>query len=151
MLFSTNSLSTKFALNSEQLINNSKIVEIPNFCIKSCTIAGGSQFEKLLRNYHIKLKMKFIVAISLLIIGVAYTIALPVSGGEIASDVDLGVGIPMAQLKAENAGKSNMGATVNSLKTVAKGTAKGTDLFFKMVQLKLIVFIIYSATCLGHG
>lgn len=133
MLFSTNSLSTKFALNSEQLINNSKIVVIPNFCIKSCTIAGGSQFEKLLRNYHIKLKMKFIVAISLLIIGVAYTIALPVSGGEIASDVDLGVGIPMAQLKAENAGKSNMGATVNSLKTVAKGTAKGTDSFFKMV------------------
>lgn len=138
-------------MNSVSRIENSKIVEIPNFCIKSCTIAGGSQFEKLLRNYHIKLKMKFIVAISLLIVGVAYTIALPVSGGEIASDVDLGVGIPMAQLKAENAGKSNMGATVNSLKTVAKGTAKGTDLFFKMVQLKLIVFIIYSATCLGHG
>lgn len=68
--------------------------------------------------------MKFIIAISLLIVGVAYANARAVSGDDIAAKVDLGVGLPMAQLKWENAHKSNLGATVNSLGTAVKGMPK---------------------------
>lgn len=74
--------------------------------------------------------MKFIVAISLLIVGFVYVNAGGVSGNTVANEVDLGVGLPMEQLKNQNAGKSDLGASVNSAKTIAKGTINRATKFF---------------------
>lgn len=75
--------------------------------------------------------MKFIVvATSLLIIGFAYVNGVPVDPStDVVNHLDRAINPAMRELERENSRNGNLGASVNSLKTIIKGKLIVTDQF----------------------
>lgn len=66
--------------------------------------------------------MKFIVAISVLIIGFAYVnVVAGDTADKIQNSLEQGINEPLNQMKYDNNIKGNLGATANSLTTALKG------------------------------
>lgn len=63
--------------------------------------------------------MKFIIAITLLIVGFAYANAD--DSNDVSKYVNRAINPAMRKLGRVNAGEGNLGASINSMKTIAKG------------------------------